>query len=88
MDVDQTAEVLGISRATVKRDWSPARAWLNRELVRGGRHPMSAAERWTVVEDLPHRSLDLPASERDALLRRGLRRRTDAARGALPSPSA
>ena len=36
MDVDQTAEVLGISRATVKRDWATARAWLNRELVGEG----------------------------------------------------
>lgn len=33
MDVDQTAHVLSISPATVKRDWALARAWLNRELV-------------------------------------------------------
>ncbi len=32
MDVDQTAGALGISPATVKRDWALARAWLNREL--------------------------------------------------------
>jgi RNA polymerase sigma factor (TIGR02999 family) len=32
MDVDQTAEALGVARATVKRDWAAARAWLNREL--------------------------------------------------------
>jgi RNA polymerase sigma factor (TIGR02999 family) len=36
MDVEQTAEALGISRATVKRDWSTARAWLNRELTTEG----------------------------------------------------
>jgi RNA polymerase sigma factor (TIGR02999 family) len=30
--VEETAEVLGVSPATVKRDWSVARAWLNREL--------------------------------------------------------
>ena len=35
MDVDQTAEALGTSRATVKRDWAAARAWLNRELSEG-----------------------------------------------------
>ncbi len=29
MSVDETAEALGISHATVKRDWSTARAWLN-----------------------------------------------------------
>jgi RNA polymerase sigma-70 factor, ECF subfamily len=32
MSVEETAEVLGISPATVKRDWTAARAWLNREL--------------------------------------------------------
>jgi RNA polymerase sigma factor (TIGR02999 family) len=30
--IQETADVLGISRATVKRDWRAARAWLNREL--------------------------------------------------------
>jgi RNA polymerase sigma factor (sigma-70 family) len=33
MDVEETASVLGISPATVKRDWTAARAWLNRELA-------------------------------------------------------
>lgn len=33
MDVNETAEALGISPATVKRDWTAARAWLNRELA-------------------------------------------------------
>ncbi len=32
MGVKETAVVLGISSATVKRDWTMARAWLNREL--------------------------------------------------------
>jgi RNA polymerase sigma-70 factor, ECF subfamily len=32
LDVDQTAEVLQISPATVKRDWTFAKAWLQREL--------------------------------------------------------
>lgn len=32
MSVDETATVLGISPATVKRDWMIARAWLHREL--------------------------------------------------------
>jgi RNA polymerase sigma factor (TIGR02999 family) len=32
MSVEETAEALGISAATVKRDWTAARAWLNREL--------------------------------------------------------
>ncbi|MBC7895037.1 MAG: sigma-70 family RNA polymerase sigma factor [Cytophagaceae bacterium] len=32
MSVEETAAALGISAATVKRDWSVARAWLHREL--------------------------------------------------------
>jgi RNA polymerase sigma-70 factor (ECF subfamily) len=32
LTVEETAEVLGISAATVKRDWSMARAWLHREI--------------------------------------------------------
>jgi len=32
----EAAEVLGISRATVERQWSFARAWLRRELSRAG----------------------------------------------------
>lgn len=33
MDVDETAVALGISPATVKRDWVAARAWLNDALT-------------------------------------------------------
>ncbi|HVL67513.1 MAG TPA: ECF-type sigma factor [Vicinamibacterales bacterium] len=32
MSIDETAEALAISPATVKREWTLARAWLNREL--------------------------------------------------------
>lgn len=32
LSIDETAEVLEISAATVKRDWSVAKAWLAREL--------------------------------------------------------
>jgi RNA polymerase sigma factor (TIGR02999 family) len=42
LDVDETAEVLGISTATVKREWRVARAWLQRELRRGA-GPQAAA---------------------------------------------
>jgi len=37
LSVDETAEALSISPATVKRDWTAARAWLVREL--GGASP-------------------------------------------------
>ncbi|HEX3527279.1 MAG TPA: ECF-type sigma factor [Thermoanaerobaculia bacterium] len=32
LTIEETAEVLGSSPATVKRDWASARAWLYREL--------------------------------------------------------
>jgi RNA polymerase sigma-70 factor, ECF subfamily len=32
LNVDETAEAVGISPKTVKRDWTVARAWLHREL--------------------------------------------------------
>lgn len=37
MSVEETADVLDVSVATVKRDWASARAWLNRELGATGR---------------------------------------------------
>jgi len=36
LSVEQSAEVLGVSPKTVKRDWNVARAWLHRELKSGG----------------------------------------------------
>ena len=35
MSIEETAAALGTSAATVKRDWTVARAWLNRELAGG-----------------------------------------------------
>lgn len=32
LSIDETAEVLGVARATAARDWTVARAWLHREL--------------------------------------------------------
>jgi RNA polymerase sigma factor (TIGR02999 family) len=34
LTIEDTSEVLGISVATVKRDWTSARAWLHREIDR------------------------------------------------------
>ena len=34
LDVVETAEVLGTSESTIKRDWQMAKAWLRRELTR------------------------------------------------------
>ena len=35
LSIEETAVVLGVSTATVKREWAVARAWLLRELKRG-----------------------------------------------------
>jgi RNA polymerase sigma factor (TIGR02999 family) len=36
LSVEETALVMGVSDRTVKREWASARAWLFRELARGG----------------------------------------------------
>ena len=36
MSIEETAEALGVSPASIKRDWALARAWLNRELAEHG----------------------------------------------------
>jgi RNA polymerase sigma factor (TIGR02999 family) len=36
LSIDETSRVLGISAATVKRDWATARVWLHREIHRNG----------------------------------------------------
>jgi RNA polymerase sigma factor (TIGR02999 family) len=36
LTVPEIAQALGVSRATVERDWAAARAWLHRELATGG----------------------------------------------------
>ncbi len=35
LSIEETAEVLGVSPATVKREWTIAKAWLHRELYAG-----------------------------------------------------
>jgi RNA polymerase sigma factor (TIGR02999 family) len=35
LEIDEIAPLLGVSTATVKRDWTMARAWLHRELTAG-----------------------------------------------------
>ena len=34
LSIDETAEVLGVSPGTVMRDWTLAKAWLRREILR------------------------------------------------------
>ena len=36
LTIEQIGEVLGVSRSTVKREWNVAKAWLTRQMKRGG----------------------------------------------------
>ena len=38
LSIEESAEVLGVSAATVKREWAAAKAWLYRELSERGHH--------------------------------------------------
>lgn len=44
LTIEETADVLGISPATVKRDWNLARAWLSRGMRRNRRGSAGAVE--------------------------------------------
>lgn len=44
LDIDRTAELLGVGHATVERDWRMARAWLKRELADGEPEPEPGSE--------------------------------------------
>lgn len=45
LSLEETAEALGVSLATVKRDWLLCRAWLNRALAAGDTQPVAADDR-------------------------------------------
>ena len=36
LTVEETAEAIGLSRATIERDWTLAKAWLRREIKNRG----------------------------------------------------
>jgi RNA polymerase sigma factor (TIGR02999 family) len=38
LNIDETAEVVGVSSATVKREWNTAKIWLHREITSESRH--------------------------------------------------
>ena len=44
MTIEETAEVLGLSSATIKREWAVARAWLYRELAEEPSSPPAGEE--------------------------------------------
>jgi RNA polymerase sigma factor (TIGR02999 family) len=39
LSIEETSEILGISPATVKREWTTARSWLHREMSGGAARP-------------------------------------------------
>jgi RNA polymerase sigma factor (TIGR02999 family) len=45
LTIDETAELLGVSPVTVKRDWTVARAWLSRRLRGDATPPTEAGDR-------------------------------------------
>lgn len=45
LSLEETAEALGVSLATVKRDWLLCRAWLNRALAAADTQPVAADDR-------------------------------------------
>ena len=47
LSIDDTSEVLGISLATVSREWTTARIWLHREFPGGH---LCEAEQWQQVK--------------------------------------
>ena len=55
LTIEETADVLGVSPATVKRSWMVARAWLKKELRRG-----VTREQWARVNALFHEALARP----------------------------
>lgn len=78
LDIDQTAEVLSISRATVKRDWAFARAFLlqalvHRVLIGAPQRSMAntplTPEQLERLKDAFERALELEADPREDFLR-------------------
>ena len=79
LSIEETAEVLGVSVRTVKRDWTMAKLWLVRELKKGrGRGEGRGAreegrgmsdERWRRIEEICHDALERLPDDRAAFVR-------------------
>ena len=55
LTIEETAEAVSVSPATVKRDWTIAKAWLRREM--GAGRPVDP-ERWHRINELFHGALE------------------------------
>ena len=58
LTIDEIGEVLGISRSTVKREWNVAKAWLTRQMKRGGHALISERFRSPKLTYVCHRCRD------------------------------
>ena len=65
LSVEETAEVLKVSPATVMRDWNTAKAWLHREFTGG--QPMNSG-RWKQIDNLLQSVLRHRPEERNAFI--------------------
>lgn len=59
---EEIGEALGISSATVKREWATARLFLLQELAQGS---LSDRERWPEIKPILEQALKVPAKERE-----------------------
>ena len=69
LSIEETAEALGVSVRTVKRDWTMAKLWLRKSSRKPGiRSHQMTPERWQQVEEIVHAALSRGESERPAFL--------------------
>ena len=79
LTVEDTSEYLGISPATVKRSWSSARLWLQREMSRGECRHMTP-EQWQKLRPILESALELEPESRPTYIRLRVRWRRGPAR--------
>ncbi len=84
LTVEETAEAMGISKTTVKREWALARASILVALA-AERRPAHDPERWRRVKELFHEALEGPAAEREPLLATAAADDPDAPRPPAPA---
>ena len=75
LSVEETAEALGVSPATVKRDWATAKLWLYNELS----DPMNTLDDWPRVKRVLEGALAREGADRQAYLAEVVRDRRGAA---------
>ena len=66
LSIEETADVLEVSPATVKRQWSTARAFLHREMARAA--VMMTPERWHRISEILEQALELAPEKRPRFL--------------------